>query len=147
MSSPAATVLQQISPPRRLGAEPLRQSGAYAVIEDGKGRVLTVQAENGRFYLPGGRMEPGETPSQALLREITEECGWSAALLAPLSSASQAIMGGAVDLRTSHWRARLVDRLDTDPEHRLAWMIPDEALAYLHRECDRAALWAARAAA
>jgi 8-oxo-dGTP pyrophosphatase MutT (NUDIX family) len=110
------------------------------LIEGSGGRVLIIQAANGRFYLPGGRIEPGETPRQALLREIGEECGWSADLLAPLQTASQDIMGGEVRLNASHWRARLVARLASEPEHLVTWASPHEALARLHRECDRAAL-------
>ena len=123
-----------------LKTAPVRQSGAYAFIEDDAGRVLTVQAENGRFYLPGGRIEPGETARQALAREIAEECGWTAALLGPLHQGSQSIMGGAVLLQARHWRARLVTRLDSVPEHRLVWASRDEALGCLHRDCDRQAV-------
>jgi len=140
MSFPAASILAQskISP-----AIPVSQSGAYAVILDGDGRVLTVRGETGRYYLPGGRLEPGETPRQALIRELGEECGWSAAILSPLRQSSQRIMGGAVLLRASHWRARLVAKLDGPAECENEWLEVGQALARLHREVDRAALRAA----
>ena len=140
MSFPAAAILGQstISP-----AIPVSQSGAYAVILDGDGRVLTVRGENASHYLPGGRLEPGETPRQALIRELGEECGWSAAILSPLRQSSQRIMGGAVLLRASHWRARLVAKLDAPAECENEWLEVDQALARLHREVDRAALRAA----
>jgi 8-oxo-dGTP pyrophosphatase MutT (NUDIX family) len=124
-------------------AAPVEQSGAYAVILDEQGRVLTVRAENGRCYLPGGRIEPGETPRQALAREIAEECGWSAAILSPLRQSTQEIMGGDILLRTSHWRARLLAPLATIPECRPDWLAPQEAAVSFHREADRAALRAA----
>ncbi|HWE91903.1 MAG TPA: NUDIX domain-containing protein [Pseudonocardiaceae bacterium] len=48
-----------------------------AVVVDGARRMLLVQRgqEPGRWRwsLPGGRVEPGETDSQALIREIAEE--------------------------------------------------------------------------
>ena len=51
---------------------------AGAVVRDGD-RVLLVQRghdpEAGRWTLPGGRVEPGETPAQAAAREVTEETG------------------------------------------------------------------------
>ena len=132
-----------IAEPTKFSAAPVSQSGAYAVIFDPAGRVLTVRGESGRCYLPGGRLETGETPRQALVRELGEECGWSAAILSPLRQSSQRIMGGEVLLRASHWRARLVAELDSVPECECEWLDVDQALSRLHREVDRAALRAA----
>jgi mutator protein MutT len=39
------------------------------------GRVLLVRNERGEWELPGGRIEPGETPEQCVAREIAEESG------------------------------------------------------------------------
>ena len=36
-------------------------------------RILLVRKVNGMWDLPGGRLEPGESPEQALIREIREE--------------------------------------------------------------------------
>jgi 8-oxo-dGTP pyrophosphatase MutT (NUDIX family) len=51
------------------------------VVDDGHGRgafVLTKRAPRmnrhaGQWALPGGRLDPGETPEQAALRELAEE--------------------------------------------------------------------------
>lgn len=52
---------------------------AGAVVRDAGGRLLLVQRgkdpEAGRWTLPGGRVEPGETPADAAAREVTEETG------------------------------------------------------------------------
>lgn len=48
-----------------------------AVIQDDHGRLLAVQRGHppaeGRWTLPGGRVEPGETLEEAVAREVAEE--------------------------------------------------------------------------
>ena len=53
---------------------------AAAVIERGDGHVLLAQRPPGKVYagyweFPGGKLEAGETPEQALVRELREELG------------------------------------------------------------------------
>jgi acetyl-CoA carboxylase carboxyl transferase subunit beta len=52
---------------------------AGAVVRDAADRLLLVRRgkdpEAGRWTLPGGRVEPGETPAQAAAREVAEETG------------------------------------------------------------------------
>jgi 8-oxo-dGTP diphosphatase len=53
---------------------------AAAVIERGDGSVLLAQRPPGKPYagyweFPGGKLEPGETPAHALVRELHEELG------------------------------------------------------------------------
>ncbi|MGI8799897.1 MAG: NUDIX hydrolase, partial [Pseudonocardia sp.] len=50
-----------------------------AIVRDAAGRLLLVQRVNepgaGRWSLPGGRVEPGETDQDAVVREVAEETG------------------------------------------------------------------------
>jgi len=67
---------------------------AVALI-DTDGRVLLAQRPEGKpmaglWEFPGGKIEPGETPEAALIRELQEELGIDthASCLAPLTFAS-----------------------------------------------------------
>jgi 8-oxo-dGTP pyrophosphatase MutT (NUDIX family) len=56
---------------------PRQPHRAVAVVERG-GRLLLIRRRRGPLeyaVLPGGGVEPGETPEQAVLRELEEECG------------------------------------------------------------------------
>ncbi len=69
---------------------------AVALV-DPDGRVLLAQRPEGKamaglWEFPGGKVEPGESPEAALIRELREELGidTEASCLAPLSFASHA---------------------------------------------------------
>ncbi len=56
-----------------------RRPGAYAVLVRNGQVLLTHQnAPEPEFQLPGGGVDPGESPIPALHREIFEETGWRA---------------------------------------------------------------------
>ena len=50
-----------------------------AVVTDSRGRLLLIKRGHepgaGLWSLPGGRIEPGETDAEALIREMLEETG------------------------------------------------------------------------
>ena len=49
---------------------------AAICFEDSEGQVLTVRKRGtAKFMLPGGKLEPGESPKAAAIREIEEEVG------------------------------------------------------------------------
>ena len=57
-------------------ANPQRREGADALVRDARGRVLLVRrADDGRWAMPGGWVDPGETPERAVVREVAEETG------------------------------------------------------------------------
>jgi 8-oxo-dGTP diphosphatase len=71
-----------------------------AALVDGDGRVLVQQRPEGKpmaglWEFPGGKVEPGEAPEAALIRELGEELGIDveAACLAPACFASEPLDG------------------------------------------------------
>ena len=82
-------------------AAPIKPEGTDMVLVsavaliDRDGRLLLAQRPEGKsmaglWEFPGGKIEPGETPETALIRELDEELGINTATscLAPLSFAS-----------------------------------------------------------
>ncbi|WP_420585554.1 NUDIX hydrolase [Ruegeria sp.] len=69
---------------RRFGETPetgriyTRRPGVYALLPQGKGLLVTWYDDglNPELQLPGGGIDPGESPITALHREVFEETGW-----------------------------------------------------------------------
>jgi 8-oxo-dGTP pyrophosphatase MutT (NUDIX family) len=59
----------------KLGNDYLFMPSVSALIRDDDGRVLFVQHFEGRWQLPGGAVDPGERPAEAVRRECLEEAG------------------------------------------------------------------------
>jgi len=78
----------------RIGHELILYPAAGAAIFDAERRLLLQEKtfEPG-WFLPGGAIEPGETPEAALVREVAEETGL---IVRPLSVL---LMIGGVDFR------------------------------------------------
>ena len=100
---------------------------AVALI-DPDGRVLLAQRPDGKsmaglWEFPGGKVEAGETPEDALVRELHEELGietWSSCL-APLTFASHTYDG--FHLLMPLFACRKWDGIVQDKEgQKLAWV-------------------------
>ncbi|WP_377644321.1 NUDIX hydrolase [Oryzobacter terrae] len=82
----------------RAGVTPHQRVAAYAVVVE-DGRLLLTQlaartGAGGRWNLPGGGLDPGEGPRDAVVREVLEETG-------------QVVEGvELVDVMTQHWIGR-----------------------------------------
>ena len=63
----------------RLGVDPHQRVAAYAVVVADDRLLLTQLAgytgAEGRWNLPGGGLDPGESPTDGVVREVAEETG------------------------------------------------------------------------
>ncbi|MBV9011353.1 MAG: NUDIX hydrolase [Pseudonocardiales bacterium] len=80
-----------------------------AVVFDHAGRLLLVRRANepgrGRWSVPGGRVEPGETDHQAVIREVAEETGLAVEIARLLGEVQRPTPQGAVfDIHDYHCR-------------------------------------------
>ena len=88
---------------------------AYGVCVDPEGRLLLARAApwlilSGRWFLPGGGVDHGEHPTDALRREFTEESGLTVELGPLLDVLSDVrILPDEVSLHT----VRLIYRVDS----------------------------------
>jgi ADP-ribose pyrophosphatase YjhB (NUDIX family) len=66
----------------RIGRGALLRVGTAAVIFDQTRQkiLLTQRSDNGRWCLPGGMMEPGESAEEGCMREVWEETGLQVAV-------------------------------------------------------------------
>ena len=108
---------------------------AVALI-DPDGRVLLAQRPEGKslaglWEFPGGKVDPGETPEAALIRELREELGieTKASCLAPLTFASHSY--DDFHLLMPLFACRRWEGIATGREgHTLAWVRPEKLRDY-----------------
>jgi ADP-ribose pyrophosphatase YjhB (NUDIX family) len=79
LGRPAPTATPDVEPgPTHRSPGRVQRFGAYAVATDPAGRILLTRIADGYpgaglWHLPGGGTDHGETPEQALARELVEE--------------------------------------------------------------------------
>ena len=118
--------------------------GAYAVLVDGADVLLTHQQEpTPEYQLPGGGIDPGESPLRALHREVFEETGWRIAGARRLGAFRRFTYMPEYDLWAEKictiFLARPVRRLGPPSEtgHTAVWMPMAKAAGMLGNPGDR----------
>lgn len=116
------------------GAKPVTLVVAVALI-DPDGRVLIAQRPPGKamaglWEFPGGKIEPGETPETALIRELKEELGITVkpACLAPFTFASHTYEKFHL-LMPLYLCRRWEGMLEPNEHSALKWVRPRELIA------------------
>lgn len=101
-----------------------------AVLHDGHGRVLIAERPVGKplagfWEFPGGKLEAGELPLDALRRELHEELGITVEAARPLIRFTHAYPERQVELNV--WRVtRYSGELQSREQQSFAWLKPDE---------------------
>ncbi|MEM1299223.1 MAG: NUDIX hydrolase [Pseudomonadota bacterium] len=126
-----------------LPGKPYRdRMGAYAIVVGQDGALLLVD-ERGELQLPGGGIDPGESPVQALHREIMEETGWRIAEPRRLDAFQRFVYmpdyGYWARKAQLIYTARAVRPLGppTEDWHQPLWMLPEDAARHLSIKGDR----------
>lgn len=116
---------QPPEPGRRYRARP----GAYALLVREGRALLTLQTRpEPDLQLPGGGIDPGESPLAALHREVFEETGWSIAAPRRIGAYRRFAWlpdyGYHAEKICTVWLARPVRRLGppTEPDHLPLWL-------------------------
>jgi 8-oxo-dGTP diphosphatase len=112
-----------------------------AVITDARGRILLARRTEGRdlagrWEFPGGKREPGESPEDALVRELREELGIEAQVGEHVISVPQQYPDKRLKLEVRH----LTGWKGTPRGHEgqaLAWVVPDKLMRYAMPPADR----------
>lgn len=106
----------------------LLPDAAICIVRDPSGRVLCVTRPEPphEFAIPGGTVDPGETPIMAAGRELKEECG-----IDTFGYTAHGTLRAPTDGRTvyvfsaSGWRG---EAIAAEPGTRIAWLTPQELL-------------------
>lgn len=137
-------------PSRRYTPRP----GVYAILPHAGGLLLTAQVDaawNGNHFeraglevqLPGGGIDPGESPLTALHREVHEETGWRITAPRRLGAFRRFVFMPEYDLWAEKictvYLARPTQRAGppTDPAHETLVLPINEAIATLGNDGDR----------
>lgn len=118
------------------------------VIEDARGRILLSRRTEGRdlagnWEFPGGKVDPGETPEQALARELHEELGIHVQASSPLIAVPYAYPQKRIVLdvrRITAWSGRASGR----EQQALTWASPQKLGSYPMPPADRPVVAAMR---
>ena len=113
--------------------------GAYGLVWDSQGRVAVVRAPDG-IFLPGGGIDEGESPEEALIREALEECGWTVRVGEWRGRAIQFALSGDGQVfyeKRCEFFDMVIEREGAEPleaGHEPLWLPPDDARRLLTHE-------------
>ena len=128
---------------RRAGRSYADRPAAFGILErDGQVAAVRIVKPDGASWidLPGGGVDPGESPEQGVVREFGEEAGLEVAVRASFALADQFFVnteGEAWNNRSAFFVLDLVAEnpaLKIEEDHTLIWLSPLEAIASLRHD-------------
>ena len=140
-------MLRRHGRPPRAGQRYRHRPGVYAILpRDGMVLMTWQGGIHDEVQLPGGGIDPGESPVAALHREVFEETGWRIAVPRRLGAFRRFAYMPEYDLwaeKLCHiYLARPTLRLGppSEPDHLPLWMAPREAARMVAVDGDAAFL-------
>jgi 8-oxo-dGTP diphosphatase len=110
------------------------RQAARAIVENSAGEVLLIRRAHtsrgqGQWCLPGGKVDPGETPEQAVRKELREEVGLEAADLKSLFYIADPDPDAGQPYTTYYFHVKTDApvRLEQSESSEFRWVPPQEA--------------------
>jgi 8-oxo-dGTP diphosphatase len=130
---------------RVLGCPYVVRPSAYALVRNSEMLIAVVRTSSGHF-LPGGGLERGEDPEQAMVRETFEECGLVVSVVGVVGRAVEIVYSAAertcFEKHCTFGEARLQEATPRgEVGHELMWLTAPEAASRLSPGSHR---WAVR---
>lgn len=141
-------MIPRVGPAPDANQKYILRPGAYAIMPLQRRFLLTMQVEPTiDIQLPGGGIDPGESPLQALHREVLEETGWRIAYPRRIGAFRRFVYMPEYDM----WAEKLCHvfvvrptqqvMLPSEPDHETVVLSPSQAVEALGNDGDRHYLW------
>ena len=121
-----------------------KRPAAYAIIRNRAGEIAVVREPSG-YWLPGGGSDPGETPEEAVIREVREELGYDFHIAEKIGEAIQYFYASTDNEHYEMHAVFFLGELTGNPlgskEYEICWLdIPSHLPFFFHSSHD----WATR---
>ena len=116
--------------------------GAYGLVPNEVGELAVVQLDDGDWFLPGGGIEPGESDTTTLEREVAEETGLVVTVGAKIWEANEYTWASTERYfvkQGRYYEAHLTGSTvaPIEDDHTLLWVPASSAAERLYHESQR----------
>ena len=127
------------------GVEYIELPGARAIIRNAEGKFAFVDV-NGQYFLPGGGLEAGETPEQAVIRECIEEIGARVTVGRKIGTAGDYVFGRKEQKyfhKVADFFEATIEKMEgtgIEADHKLVWRTLEEARTFIKQKAQEWAI-------